>query len=1070
MNGQNDTSAPDPSGCVSIESLQAYVGGWSDNRQSEIIEQHLAWCQSCEQTLVSLEEGQDTLIASLRGTSMDERSSQSAQDSIVGAALLAARQNALGANIATSPFEFPESIGPYDLIRAIGSGGMGAVYLARHRDLGKQVAIKLVAISPRGGDQRFERFRRETRAAGGLRHAAIVNATDAGQQGSVRFLVMEHIEGLDLGRICRSVGRLSIPDACEIIRVAATALAYAHGEGVVHRDIKPSNLMIDRDGKVKLLDFGLARITDWDDAGAELTTIGQLMGTLDYVSPEQAERPDAADHRADIYSLGATIYRLIAGRSPHATMPNLSPIAKLKLLSDHDPPHLKTLREDVPDELSSYVSQMLDRDPNHRPASAAHVSQAVAGFADGHALKSLVQRAEQCALQESPSTRFMSIRAEVPIHTSPENNKKSERTGLLGWVVAALVSLIVVAGIVITVESYKGQLVIDSEVDDINIRLLKNGKTYDELKVVTGANATRLFAGRYEVVIGSESDSVVVSEDELTIKRGETTIVKVLATALAKTDDDMVRPISQPKLPASNEPLAPGQRIRLSCVADRDLELTMTVMADHTIKTKLLGVISVKNMTLKTLEDELNVRYRKFYDEPMVEVFFDEQHLAETHTAGEKIDSSGGEKVTRSPLLREPVFDEKNLESWLNVIRYEHARDDLLQAFFAVHQLATPESLPTIQEICLQRLPDIDENVVDSLFFTLKSHLSEEAFKNLLIDQLRSENAKIRQRTQSQINSNFREPHLRAAFLQWFRSDVFSGESDYPETNELAYTLDRLIEQHETNNAVQSELIQLIVSGTKLGKVEPMFWLGRSCKEIWEQNLQFEVAQNVIISLGNNDSPANNVLLSLALLRLQQQHRTVMDRDLDFTKKPKLIEAIKSHLQRFAKSSQHDIFFRAGRSNDLADSLGTIPEFKAMRQQLFQTPEPSNEQPLWHKRVAVLHSGNKTGRFSPLLEILDLLITCGGHEQCRAEIMEFHRSTEASYRVVENLIDAGKVSVVLDWPNMAIARFTRRGDTSKQPVDQDVELPTRKQWFDYFVHIRTRILLERLDAAPEFGE
>ncbi len=149
----------------------------------------------------------------------------------------------------------------------------------------------------------------------------------------------------------------------------------------MHRDVKPSNVMLGKSGEVKILDFGLAQVSLWDEASAELTTVGQLMGTLDYMSPEQAERADSVDYRADLYSLGATLFRLLSGRAPLAASPDLSPLAKLRLLGSHEPPRMDTLRPDVPQELVQLMSSLLARDPTQRPASAAHVAESLEGFA-----------------------------------------------------------------------------------------------------------------------------------------------------------------------------------------------------------------------------------------------------------------------------------------------------------------------------------------------------------------------------------------------------------------------------------------------------------------------------------------------------------------------------------------------------------------------------------------------------------------------------------------------------------------------------------------------------------------
>jgi len=195
---------------------------------------------------------------------------------------------------------------------------MGAVYLARHTKLDKQVAVKLLPTLPAKMPEFVARFEREMRAAGRLEHPSIVRTTDAGEQDGVHYLVMDAIDGLNLSRIAQAAGTISVADACEVARQAALGLAHAHEHGIVHRDIKPSNLILDGEGQVRILDFGLAQIGLRENGSAEITTVGQLMGTLDYMAPEQAERGGAVDYRADLYSLGATLFRLLSGRPPLA--------------------------------------------------------------------------------------------------------------------------------------------------------------------------------------------------------------------------------------------------------------------------------------------------------------------------------------------------------------------------------------------------------------------------------------------------------------------------------------------------------------------------------------------------------------------------------------------------------------------------------------------------------------------------------------------------------------------------------------------------------------------------------
>jgi serine/threonine protein kinase len=194
----------------------------------------------------------------------------------------------------------------YKLLAELGKGGMGTVYRALHTKLDREVALKILPAERTKDPEAVDRFQREMKAVGKLEHPHIVRATDAGEQDGTHFLVMEYVEGLDLSELVQVIGPLPVADACEVIRQAAVGLQAAHEHGMVHRDIKPSNLMLAANGRVKILDLGLALLDpqrgDVDDEGGgrDLTSDGQIMGTFDYMAPEQAGDSHGVDIRADI--------------------------------------------------------------------------------------------------------------------------------------------------------------------------------------------------------------------------------------------------------------------------------------------------------------------------------------------------------------------------------------------------------------------------------------------------------------------------------------------------------------------------------------------------------------------------------------------------------------------------------------------------------------------------------------------------------------------------------------------------------------------------------------------------
>ncbi len=264
-------------------------------------------------------------------------------------------------------------LGEYVVLDMLGEGGMGVVLKAQHRRMERVVAVKVLSAAAIKQAGAIERFQREVKAAARLSHPNIVTAYDAGEHAGTHYLVMEYVVGCDLSAIVKEQGPLPLRQAIDCMQQAARGLEYAHKHGVVHRNVKPSNLLLDHEGVVKILDMGLARLIEKivDAAAAmEITGTGQILGTIDYMSPEQAEDVRSADHRSDIYSLGCTLFFLLTRRPAYVG----ETIMKRILAHRSEPiPSVTEFRPDCPETLDAAIRWMLAKRPEDRPQTMAEV-------------------------------------------------------------------------------------------------------------------------------------------------------------------------------------------------------------------------------------------------------------------------------------------------------------------------------------------------------------------------------------------------------------------------------------------------------------------------------------------------------------------------------------------------------------------------------------------------------------------------------------------------------------------------------------------------------------------------
>lgn len=264
-------------------------------------------------------------------------------------------------------------LGSYVILDKLGAGGMGTVYKAQHRRMKRVVALKVLPTAKMTKSSMVERFQREVEAAAKLDHPNIVTAHDADDNRGLHYLVMEYVDGFDLAYLVERCGRLP-SDSVDWIIQAAKGLEYAHNQGVVHRDIKPANLLLDTNGTVKILDMGLARFDEQadgsEDEASGLTQMGEIMGTLDFMSPEQAEDTRRADARADIYSLGCTLYYLLTAQYLYSED---SVLKKLLAHRTKPIPSLRSTCPDVSEPLDLFFQKMVAKSPDERPQTMGAV-------------------------------------------------------------------------------------------------------------------------------------------------------------------------------------------------------------------------------------------------------------------------------------------------------------------------------------------------------------------------------------------------------------------------------------------------------------------------------------------------------------------------------------------------------------------------------------------------------------------------------------------------------------------------------------------------------------------------
>ncbi|HET6880828.1 MAG TPA: serine/threonine-protein kinase [Pirellulales bacterium] len=495
--------------CPIPKQLQQWLADALSEAESQAIEAHVMSCTDVCQPLIDSFSGFEDDVTSVQPKGITAAPAVSAQAG--GAPAPQAGETPTPQSAA-----FP-SLPGYEILGELGRGGMGVVYKARHRRMDRVVAIKVLPAGLVQDAAAVARFEREVKAAAKLRHTNIVATDTADEAGGVHFLVMEFVEGVDLAALVRRGGPLPVPRAVDFVLQAARGLDYAHRHGVVHRDIKPGNMLIDHEGTVKVLDMGLARLdSSVGSEQAELTRTDQIMGTIDFMAPEQALDTKHADVRSDVYSLGITLFFLLTGQKPFR---GENTLATLLAHREQAPPSLCAARAGTPTALEAVFLKMVAKQPANRYQSMAEVISALedglprpssdvgwdkraderrptmndagrstAALGCGPIGVAVAAPAASPALDPTLTLQTADVDTDpnteqslaVSIAASPPRHRGRRRNVLTGSALAGLLAIAAAAAFVIRMQTGEGEVVVESEVGGISLDILRDGEPVKE--------------------------------------------------------------------------------------------------------------------------------------------------------------------------------------------------------------------------------------------------------------------------------------------------------------------------------------------------------------------------------------------------------------------------------------------------------------------------------------------------------------------------------------------------------------------------------------------------------------
>jgi WD40 repeat protein/serine/threonine protein kinase len=437
-------------------------------------------------------------------------------------------------NAGLGPPQGPDEIGrlgPFRVIKLLGSGGMGSVFQAVDCQLERYVALKVLRPRLAGAEVARQRFLREARMAAALEHDHVVAIYQVGEDRGIPYLAMPLLRGQTLQDRIQGAARLEIKEAIRIAREVAEGLAAAHEQGLVHRDVKPANVWLEEaTGRVKILDFGLARSAEEEEAG-RLTQDGTILGTPAYMAPEQASGGRAVDHRSDLFSLGCLLYRMLTGKIPFAAS---SHAAMLLAITKTDPVPPCTLNPQVPPPLDALTLGLLAKDPAARPPSARAVVEAL------RALELPPPAAADPAFAMPPIA--IDVGEENPdsltLRPAPRPKAPANRARLW-WLTAGGVALCLIGGLLASLDllprfhqhfSEEGTLVLEAprSVLAVAVAVKHAGHPVGVLDTSAPAQVLRLPAGDYELVLSDTGGTLQLADARIALRRGERKLVRLV--------------------------------------------------------------------------------------------------------------------------------------------------------------------------------------------------------------------------------------------------------------------------------------------------------------------------------------------------------------------------------------------------------------------------------------------------------------------------------------------------------------------------------------------------------------